>query len=103
MAHSLANMAIYPPENLKKEVTTISAFLKFPLRHVECLQEALKTIFPQASDKEIGEQLGKVIDFDPVLIVSPNQNWINLTNKIIVEMFSLFNCDRTHSIQYETS
>jgi hypothetical protein len=43
-------------------------------------REALETIFPQASDKDIGkydEQLSKVGDFDPVLIISANQNWIN--------------------------
>ncbi|CAG8522984.1 11570_t:CDS:1 [Ambispora leptoticha] len=43
-------------------------------------REALETIFPQASDEDIGKyenQLDKVDDFDPVLIISPNHNWIN--------------------------
>ena len=42
-------------------------------------REALRTIFPKASDDDIGKydkQLSKVDDFDPVLIISPNQNWI---------------------------
>ncbi|CAB4389758.1 unnamed protein product [Rhizophagus irregularis] len=43
-------------------------------------REALKTIFPEASNKDIkkyDKQLDKVKDFEPVLIISPNHNWIN--------------------------
>lgn len=43
-------------------------------------QEALITIFPQASKENIkkyNEQLYKVKILDPALIISPNQNWIN--------------------------
>ncbi|RIA80419.1 hypothetical protein C1645_745256 [Glomus cerebriforme] len=43
-------------------------------------REALKTILPQASNKDIEkyeEQLSKVNNFDPVLIIIANQNWIN--------------------------
>ncbi|CAG8572742.1 12995_t:CDS:2 [Funneliformis mosseae] len=43
-------------------------------------REALETIFSQASNKDIEkyeEQLSKVDDFDPVLIIVANQNWIN--------------------------
>ena len=42
-------------------------------------RQALRTVFPQASDEDIekyDKQLNKVDDFDPVLIISPNQNWI---------------------------
>ncbi|CAG8702339.1 4290_t:CDS:1, partial [Gigaspora rosea] len=42
-------------------------------------REALRTTLPQASNEDIGkydEQLNKVDDFDPVLIISPNRNWI---------------------------
>ncbi|CAG8809469.1 6718_t:CDS:1, partial [Cetraspora pellucida] len=42
--------------------------------------EALKTIFPQASNEEITKyekQLSSVKNLDPVLIISPNQAWIN--------------------------
>ncbi|CAG8785890.1 14537_t:CDS:1, partial [Acaulospora morrowiae] len=42
--------------------------------------EALKTIFPQASNEEITKyekQLSSVKILDPVLIISPNQAWIN--------------------------
>ncbi|CAG8509218.1 17659_t:CDS:2 [Acaulospora morrowiae] len=42
--------------------------------------EALKTIFSQASDEEIAKyekQLDTVKIFDPVLIITPNQTWIN--------------------------
>jgi hypothetical protein len=38
------------------------------------------TILPQASDENIRKyerQLDGVDDFDPVLIISPNQSWIN--------------------------
>ncbi|CAG8729946.1 7665_t:CDS:2, partial [Racocetra persica] len=40
---------------------------------------ALKTVLPQTSNEDIGkydEQLNKVDNFDPVLIISPNCNWI---------------------------
>ncbi|CAG8522482.1 5057_t:CDS:2 [Funneliformis caledonium] len=43
-------------------------------------REALMTVLPQASDENIRKyerQLDDVEDFDPVLIISPNQNWIN--------------------------
>ncbi|KAF0544216.1 hypothetical protein F8M41_003035 [Gigaspora margarita] len=43
-------------------------------------REALKTIFSQASDKEITiyeKQLDGVKNLDPILIISPNQAWIN--------------------------
>ncbi|CAG8623003.1 31210_t:CDS:2 [Gigaspora margarita] len=42
-------------------------------------REALRTALPQASNEDIGkydEQLNKVDNFDPVLIISPNHNWI---------------------------
>ncbi|CAG8548139.1 11889_t:CDS:1 [Acaulospora morrowiae] len=42
--------------------------------------EALKTIFPQASNEEITKyekQLSSVKNLDPVLIISPNKAWIN--------------------------
>ncbi|CAG8541121.1 16721_t:CDS:2, partial [Acaulospora morrowiae] len=42
--------------------------------------EALKTIFPQATNEEITKyekQLSRVKNLDPVLIISPNQAWIN--------------------------
>ncbi|RGB43677.1 hypothetical protein C1646_680124, partial [Rhizophagus diaphanus] len=43
-------------------------------------REALENIFPQASNKVIEKyekQLNKVDDFDPVLMIVANQNWIN--------------------------
>ncbi|RIA84667.1 hypothetical protein C1645_831924 [Glomus cerebriforme] len=43
-------------------------------------RKALETIFPQNSEKDIEkyeEQLSKIDNFDPVLIISANQNWIN--------------------------
>ncbi|GBB92368.1 hypothetical protein RclHR1_00200001 [Rhizophagus clarus] len=43
-------------------------------------REALITVLPQASKEDIenyDEQLSKVDLFDPVLIISANQNWIN--------------------------
>ncbi|GBC53612.1 uncharacterized protein OCT59_004134 [Rhizophagus irregularis] len=43
-------------------------------------REALETIFPEASNKDIEkyeQQLSKVDDLDPVLIIVANQNWIN--------------------------
>ncbi|CAG8579327.1 6449_t:CDS:2 [Ambispora gerdemannii] len=43
-------------------------------------REALETILPQASEKDIRkceEQISKADNFDPVLIISANQNWIN--------------------------
>ncbi|CAG8476824.1 13305_t:CDS:1 [Racocetra fulgida] len=42
-------------------------------------REALRTVLPQASNEDIekyDEQLNKVGNFDPVLIISPNHNWI---------------------------
>jgi len=53
----------------------MSEYSNFPSTH-----EALKTIFSQASDKEIAmyeKQLDNVENFDPVLIISANQAWIN--------------------------
>src|SRR5579883_1079076 len=47
----------------------------FPSTHT-----ALRTIFPQASDQEIAmyeKQLDSVENLEPVLIISPNQSWIN--------------------------
>jgi hypothetical protein len=43
-------------------------------------REALMTILPQASEEDIGKyerQISKVDLLDPVLIILPNQTWIN--------------------------
>ncbi|CAG8727813.1 13915_t:CDS:2, partial [Acaulospora morrowiae] len=52
----------------------------FNKQHYYFIQRALKTIFPQASTEEITKyekQLSSVKNLDPVLIISPNQAWIN--------------------------
>ncbi|CAG8798647.1 21682_t:CDS:2 [Dentiscutata erythropus] len=49
----------------------------------DCLstREALQTIFSKASNEQISKyerQLANIKILDPVLIIVPNQNWINL-------------------------
>ncbi|CAG8642564.1 7159_t:CDS:2 [Ambispora gerdemannii] len=59
----------YPKSN------EMSEYANFPSTH-----KALKTIFSQASNQEIAtyeRQLDNVENLDPVLIISPNQVWIN--------------------------
>src|SRR6185312_6868552 len=43
-------------------------------------REALRTILPDASKKDIEkyvQQLNDIEDFDPVLVISPDHNWIH--------------------------
>ncbi|CAG8528946.1 14358_t:CDS:2 [Gigaspora margarita] len=61
--------AIYPSENDTENINGMFVSTR----------EALRIILPQASNEDIGkydEQLNKVDEFDPVLIISPNHNWI---------------------------
>ncbi|CAG8652105.1 15051_t:CDS:2, partial [Funneliformis caledonium] len=51
-------------------------------------REALMTILPQASEEDIGKyekQISKVDILDPVLMIVPNQNWINQHTYVVYQ------------------
>ncbi|CAG8647708.1 22965_t:CDS:2 [Cetraspora pellucida] len=55
-------------------------------------EEALRTILPNASEDDIkkyDEQLNKVDYLDPVIIISPNQNWIRQIIKCVTELYTV--------------
>ncbi|KAF0419062.1 His-Me finger endonuclease [Gigaspora margarita] len=82
--------AIYPSENDTENINGMFVSTR----------EALRIVLPQASNEDIGkydEQLNKVDEFDPVLIISPNHNWI--TQNTLPNYQRVMNAFATNNLQ----